>query len=114
MRLEKRMQLKKQSITPDVIVRYWSISLGLGVAVIGAVALLLGILDRTVAQIQAGVAEIWRVGKLIANNTVHIPLTRRINQHTAEILPAADQIAGATERIRRAVSDDSTTGEASV
>jgi hypothetical protein len=112
MRWEKRMQAKvKQSVAHTVIVRYWSISLGLGMAVIGAVALLLGILDRTAANIQAGAAEIWVVGKLIANNTVHIPLTRRINGYVAEILAAADHTAGATERVQRAVGSDSTTGE---
>jgi hypothetical protein len=46
------------------------------------------------------------VGKLIANNTVHVPLLVRTNQVVADILPAADGIARATERIRRAVSGD--------
>lgn len=98
-----------QPVTIQQVARYWRISLGLGLAVIGAVALLLEILARTVTQIEAGAGEIWRVGKLIANNTVHIPLLVRTNQIVDEILPAADGIAAATARIEDAVSGDATT-----
>ncbi len=91
---------------PQQVVRYWRISLGIGLVVIGAVALLLSTLATVVTRIETGAAEIWRVGKLIANNTVHVPLLVRTNQVVADILPAADGIARATERIRRAVSGD--------
>ncbi len=74
--------------------------------VIGAVAMLLSTLATIVARIETGAAEIWRVGKLIANNTVHVPLLVRTNQIVADILPAADGIARATERIQRAVGGD--------
>ena len=92
----------------NVIVRSWWISLGIGLAVIGAVAMLLSTLATIVARIETGAAEIWRVGKLIANNTVHVPLLIRTNQLVADILPAADGIARATERIQRAVGVDGT------
>lgn len=92
-----------RSVSRHVIARYWRLSLGIGLVVIGAVGLLLGMLARTVTQIEAGAAEIWRVGKLIANNTVHVPLLVRTNQIAGDILPAADGIADATERIGRAV-----------
>ena len=98
----------ERSVSGQVIARYWRISLGIGVVVIGAVALLLSTLARTASLIEAGAAEIWRVGKLIANNTVHIPLLVRTNQVVADILPAADGIARATDRIRRAVAGDPT------
>lgn len=98
----------ERPVPRNVVVRYWRISLGIGMVVIGAVALLLSTLASTAVQIQTGAAEIWRVGKLIANNTVHIPLLIRTNQIVADILPAADGIAGATQRIRRAVSGDET------
>ena len=88
---------------PQQVVRYWRISLGIGAVVIGAVALLLSTLARTASQIEAGTAEIWRVGKLIANNTVHVPLLIRTNQVVGQLLPTADGIAHATERIGRAV-----------
>ncbi len=98
--------LGQQPVSPHVIVRYWRVSLGLGVVVVGAVALLLTTLARTAEKIEAGAAEIWRVGKLIANNTVHIPLLVRTNQVAGEILSATDGIAAATERIQRAVGGD--------
>ena len=98
----------KPGVRPNVVVRYWRISLGIGLAVIGAVALLLSTLAAIVARIEAGTAEIWRVGKLIANNTVHVPLLVQTNQVVADILPAADGIARATERIQRAVVGDPT------
>lgn len=86
-----------------LIIRYWRVSLGLGVVVIGAVALLLSTLASTVAKIEAGAAEIWRVGKLIANNTVHVPLLVRTNQLAGAIVATADEIAAATGRIQQAV-----------
>lgn len=98
--------LGHRPVSITTIVRYWRMSLGLGVVVIGAVALLLSTLARTAAKIEAGTAEIWRVGKLIANNTVHIPLLVRTNQVAGEILATADGIAEATARIRRAVGGD--------
>ena len=97
----------RRPVTRDTIGRYWRISLGLGMVVIGAVALLLSALTATVAKIEAGAAEIWRVGKLIANNTVHIPLLVRTNQELGQILPAADRIAGATGRIQQTVAPPS-------
>jgi len=95
-------------VSERTVVRYWRISLGIGLVVIGAVALLLSTLATIVTRIEAGAAEIWRVGKLIANNTVHVPLLVRTNQVVADILPAADGIARATERIQRAVAGDPT------
>ena len=100
------MQTTVERGVPRHVIHYWRISLGLGLVVIGAVALLLSTLATTVARIEAGAAEIWRVGKLIANNTVHVPLLIRTNQVVAAILPVADGIAGATARIQRAVAGD--------
>lgn len=99
----------RRPVTRGAIGRYWRISLGLGIVVIGAVALLLSALTATVARIEADAAEIWRVGKLIANNTVHIPLLVRTNQMLGQILPAADRIAGATGRIQQALAPDAPT-----
>ncbi len=105
------MQLRlNQSAPITTIVRYWRITIGLGVVVIGAVALLLTVLARTAEQIEAGVAEIWRIGKLLANNTVHVALLIRTNQIVGAILPKADGIAAATARIQQAVAGDATEG----
>ena len=100
------MHLGERHASPMLIARYWRTSLGIGMVVIGAVAVLLSTLAGVVARIEGGAAEIWRVGKLIANNTVHVPLLVRTNQIVAGILPAADGIARATARIQRAVGGD--------
>ena len=90
----------------DRTARNWQLSLAGGLVVIGAVAALLEILARTTEQIEGGVAEIWRVGKLIANNTVHIPLLVRTNQIVGDIARAADGIARATARIQQSVGGE--------
>lgn len=91
------------SVTPEMIGRYWRISLLGGVVVLAAVAQLLRVLTSTAEQIQAGTGQIWTTGKLIARNTVHIPLLIRTNQVAGEILQAADGIAAATGRIGKAM-----------
>ena len=91
-------------VAESTVNAYWWISLAIGLVVTVIVALLLLVLTRTAEQIEAGAAEVWRVGKLIANNTVHIPLLVRTNQVVAEILDAAGGIAAATERIARAAT----------
>lgn len=91
-------------VSASTIQTYWWISLALGLVVTIVVAILLTILARTAEQIQAGTAEIWRVGKLIANNTVHVPLLVRTNQIAGDILVAAGGIAAATGRIEQAVT----------
>lgn len=89
-----------------VIVGRWWLGLALGAVVIGAVAALLETLLRSVRRIEQGAAEVWRVGKLIANNTVHVPLLVRTNQVVDEIAAAADGIARQTARIQGAVAPD--------
>jgi hypothetical protein len=88
---------------PVIAGRWWT-ALALGVVVIGAVAALLETLLRSVRRIEQGAAEVWRVGKLIANNTVHVPLLVRTNQVVDEIAATADGIARQTGRIQRAVA----------
>src|SRR5687767_4235095 len=101
MTLVKRVFTERAS--DNTIAAYWRITLLVGAVVIGVVAFLLNVLTRTAAQIDDGAAEVWRVGKLIANNTVHIPLLVRTNQVAGEILKASEGIAGATTRIGKAV-----------
>ncbi|MBF6613272.1 MAG: hypothetical protein IVW55_09100 [Chloroflexi bacterium] len=85
------------------IAKYWGISLTLGAVVVGVVALLLNTLTRTAEQINGGAAQVWETGKLIANNTVHIPMLARTNQVAANIVATSEGIAGATSRIQAAV-----------
>ncbi|HBY97562.1 MAG: hypothetical protein M5U01_36005 [Ardenticatenaceae bacterium] len=93
--------LTKEQVPQETIAQYWRISLALGATVLTVVALLLNTVAKRAEEIQTGAAEIWRIGKLIANNTVHIAMLGHINQIVAEILQTADGIAQATERIER-------------
>lgn len=104
----------KWHVSPATVARYWRLSLAIGMAVIGVVALLLSVLTRTVDRIEAGAAEIWRVGKLIANNTVHIPLLMRTNRIAADIVGAAEGIERATARISQSVASDGTGKETGI
>lgn len=94
------------AVADPVIVGRWWVGLALGAVVLGVVAALLETLLRSVRRIEHGAAEVWRVGKLIANNTVHVPLLVRTNQVVDEIAGSADGIARATARIQRAVAPD--------
>lgn len=96
-----------QQLPQGTVVLYWWISLVIGVVVIVVVAFLLGTLTRTAEQIQTSAAEIWSAGKLIANNTVHIPMLGHTNQLLDDILRSADKTAEATARIERAVAQNS-------
>jgi hypothetical protein len=49
-------------VTPEMIGRYWRISLLGEVIVLGAVAQLLRVLTGTAAQIQAGTGQTWTTG----------------------------------------------------
>jgi hypothetical protein len=89
----------------DQHLRNWRLSVVLGVPVLGVVGLLVAALARTVDRILDGTGVIWRVGKSIANNTIHIPLLIRTNQTVARISSTADRIAAETARLRRVVND---------
>lgn len=96
----------EERVSDNTIAAYWGITLAVGAVVVGVVVFLLNLLTHTAQQIDAGASEVWRVGKLIANNTVHIPLLVRTNQVAGEILTASEGIAGATVRIQRAVTGE--------
>ncbi len=94
----------------DSVVKCWGISLAAGLAVLGVVASLLGVLCRTSEEVLQGSAQVWQVGKLIANNTVHIALLGRVNQNLGEVSDTADEIARAASRIQTAAGGASGKG----
>ncbi len=94
-----------REVSEDTVERYWWFSLGAGLAVIGVMALLLDRLLKTAMDIQHSLTDVWQVGKLIANNTVHTPLLGHTNQILDGTLEAAQGIEGATERIERATAN---------
>ncbi|MEQ9424330.1 MAG: hypothetical protein RJQ09_07945 [Cyclobacteriaceae bacterium] len=58
----------------QAILTVWGGSLIIGVVVIIVVAVLLGMIGKTAKQIEGGASAIWTQGKLVANNTIHIPI----------------------------------------
>jgi len=57
----------------EAITMVWGVSLIIGVVVIIVVAVLLHMIRNTARDIEGGASAIWTQGKLVANNTIHIP-----------------------------------------
>jgi hypothetical protein len=57
----------------DAIVTIWAVSLGIAVVVVLVVGFLLFKIYTTAKEINEVVVNIWTEGKLLANNTIHIP-----------------------------------------
>jgi hypothetical protein len=79
----------------------WGISIVLLLVVTGVVALLLTLVLRTAQSIEEVAADIWTTGKMVANNTIHIPLLRETNQAAADILQTAVKIVGGAAAIEQ-------------
>jgi hypothetical protein len=94
--------LPGQSGEADVFRRWW-LSLGLGLAVTAAAGALLLTLARMVDGIHLAAGAVWQAGKLIANNTVHVPHLRHINAVAEQIGESLEAVEGSTARIRQSV-----------
>lgn len=79
----------------------WVISILILVVVTGVVAILLTMVLRTAMNILQVAGDIWTTGKLVANNTIHIPLLRETNRIAGNILETAVQIVGGAEAIEQ-------------
>ena len=77
---------------------FW-ISIALGVVVTIVAVVMLTMILRTARSIDAGAKAIWTEGKLVANNTVHIPALVQTNQIAVDILEGAGGILMAAQRI---------------
>jgi len=86
-------------VSDGAVYTVWWVSLAVGVVVILVVALLLTLVVRTARDIDAGAAQIWVVGKHVANNTVHVALLQRTNQLAGEILASAGGIITQAQRV---------------
>lgn len=82
----------------------WTVAVVATFAVAGVVALLLVLIINTARDIDSVAAEIWTVGKRVANNTVHIPLLVPVAASVDNIGAAAPAILGAAQRIRRVLA----------
>lgn len=83
----------------------WWISLGIGAVVLLVVAFLLTMIRKTAGKILNGVSDIWTHGKLVANNTIQIPLfLGTTNQVVGQIKDEAVAILGAANAIEQHAS----------
>ena len=88
--------------SPGTIQTAWLLSLLIALVVAVVVALLLEMVRRTAVQIRAGASAIWTNGKLVANDTIQIPIfLKTTNRVAGEILVTAQQIVGATAAIEQ-------------
>lgn len=88
-------------MSTEAITTVWLLSIALLVVVTAVVGLLLALILRSARNIERTAADIWTTGKLVANNTIHIPLLRETNRIAKRILDTAGQIvagAGAIEQ----------------
>jgi hypothetical protein len=69
--------------------------------VTAVVALLLTLVLRTAREIRDVAGEIWTVGKMVANNTIHIPLLRETNRVAGDILATAGNIVNGAAAIEQ-------------
>jgi hypothetical protein len=86
----------------DTATIIWGVSLIIGLVVIGVVAFLLSLTKNTAAKIDVAAAEIWTQGKLVANNTIQIPLfLSTTNRVVAKIYDSAVNIIGGAKAIQQ-------------
>lgn len=78
----------------------WWITLGIGVVVVLVVAVLLRLVIGSARRIRSVVEEIWIVGPMIANDTAHVDILRRINLTVKDLLPIAERLDGQVARIQ--------------
>ncbi len=84
----------------DTIVMIWGTSLLLVLVVALVVAWLLLQIRGTAGQILEGASAIWTQGKLVANNTIQIPLLLgRVVRQVSGITEEVRGIGGATQQI---------------
>lgn len=81
------------------IVQIWWLSLAIFCAVIAVVAVLLGLIIVTAKRIDRHAAEIWKVGKQIAGNTVSIWMLDQTNRRLSAIAGTLGAVQKKTEAI---------------
>lgn len=89
-------------VSKETISTVWILSLVLGLVVTLVVALLLIMIRNTAKKINAGVEKIWIEGKLVANNTIQIPIFLTVtNQVVSKIYDTAVKIIGKSAAIEQ-------------
>ncbi len=94
-----------ENVSEEALTRAWVISLVLGLVVTIVVAILLILIRNTARKILAGVHQIWTEGKLVANNTIQIPIYLTVtNQVVSKIYDTAVKIVGGAAAIEQHAS----------
>ena len=79
----------------------WGISLIIGLVVIAVIAILLYQITTTASKINTVASQIWTQGKLVANNTIQIPIfLSTTNRVASKILTAAVKVINGTKLIK--------------
>lgn len=92
-------------MTTSTVYAIWGLSLVILLVVTIVVALLLGRVLATARSILGVAGDIWTHGKLVANNTIHIPLLVQTNQIAGAILGTAGQIVAGAALIEAHASE---------
>jgi hypothetical protein len=85
----------------NTVYAIWWTSIVLLLVVAGVVALLLTLVLRSAITILGVAGDIWTTGKMVANNTIHIPMLRDTNRLAGGILETAVKIVGGAEAIEK-------------
>ena len=94
-----------ENVSEEAITTAWVISLVLGLVVTIVVAILLILIRNTARKILGGVHMIWTEGKLVANNTIQIPIYLTVtNQVVSKIYDTAVKIIGGAAAIEQHAS----------
>jgi hypothetical protein len=94
-----------ENVSEEALSRAWIISLVLGLVVTIVVAILLILIRNTARKILEGVKQIWIEGKLVANNTIQIPIYLTVtNQVVSKVYDTAVKIIGGAAAIEQHAS----------
>ncbi len=88
-------------MTLQAVYLVWWVSIILLLVVTAVVALLLTMVLRTAHSILRTAGDIWTAGKLVANNTIHIPLLADTNRIAGRILETAGKILAGADAIEQ-------------
>lgn len=94
-----------ENVSEETLKKVWIICLVLGLVVTIVVAVLLIMIRNTARKILQGVHLIWTEGKLVANNTIQIPIYLKVtNNVVSKIYDTAVKIVGGAAAIEQHAS----------
>ncbi|MEP7198199.1 MAG: hypothetical protein ABI874_00160 [Chloroflexota bacterium] len=88
-------------MTVETLTTIWWVSIVILLVVTLVVAALLTMVLRTARSILSVAGDIWTTGKMVANNTIHIPMLAETNRYAGAILATAVQIVGGAAAIEQ-------------